>query len=238
MTWSVVAFDPVTGAFGVAVASRAFAIGARMPHVRAGVGAVATQSISNAYLGPRVLDFLAAGVALSTAIEKALAADGGRDLRQLHAVDRHGRCAAWTGRHCVEWAGEASGEGVSVAGNMLANERVVAATLAGFAAAAGPFAERLVAALEAGEAAGGDRRGRQAAALLVATAEDFPEINLRVDDHAAPLPELRRLLGLHREQLEPNAAIYPSKANPAGMTDLDAIEARWRARGLKLRFRR
>ncbi len=238
MTWSVVAFEPATGAFGVAVTSRAFAIGARMPHVRAGVGAVATQSISNAYLGPRVLDLLAAGVAPSAAIEEALDADAGRELRQLHAVDRHGRCAAWTGRHCVEWAGEASGEGVSVAGNMLANERVVDATLAGFAAAAGPLAERLVAALEAGEAAGGDRRGRQAAALLVATAEDFPEINLRVDDHAAPLPELRRLLGLYREQLEPSTAIYPSKANPSGMTDLDAIEARWRERGLDLRFRR
>jgi uncharacterized Ntn-hydrolase superfamily protein len=238
MTWSVVAFDPAAGAFGVAVASRAFAIGARMPHVRAGVGAVATQSIANAYLGPRVLGLLAAGVAPSAAIEEALDADGGRALRQLHAVDRHGRSAAWTGRHCVEWAGVATGEGVSVAGNMLANERVVAATLAGFAAAAGPLAERLVAALEAGEAAGGDRRGRQAAVLLAATTEDFPEINLRVDDHVAPLAELRRLLGLYREQLEPNAAIYPSKANPSGMTDLDAIEARWRARGLELRFRR
>jgi uncharacterized Ntn-hydrolase superfamily protein len=237
MTWSIVAFEPATGAFGVAVTSRAFAVGARMPHVRAGVGAVATQSISNAYLGPRVLDLLAAGVAPSAAIVAALDADAGRDLRQLHAVDRHGRCAAWTGRHCVEWAGEVSAEGVSVAGNMLANERVAAATLAGFAAA-GPLAERLVAALEAGEAEGGDRRGRQAAALLIATAEDFPEINLRVDDHAAPLPELRRLLGLYREQLEPNAAIYPSKANPSGMTDLDAIEALWRARGLDLRFRR
>lgn len=238
MTWSILAFDPATGALGVAVASRAFAIGARMPHVRAGVGAVATQSISNAYLGPRVLDLLAAGMAPSAAIKEALDADGGRELRQLHAVDRHGRCAAWTGRHCVEWAGEACGEGVSVAGNMLANERVAAATLAGFAAAPGQLAERLVAALEAGEAAGGDRRGRQAAVLLVATTEDLPEINLRVDDHAAPLPELRRLLGLYREQLEPNAAIYPSKANPSGMTDPDAIEARWRDRGLDLRFRR
>ena len=238
MTWSIIAFDPASGSFGVAVASRALAIGGRMPHVRAGVGAVATQSISNAYLGPRVLDLIAAGMAPSAAIKEALDADGGRELRQLHAVDRRGRCAAWTGRHCVEWAGESCGEGVSVAGNMLANERVAAATLAGFVAARGPLAERLVAALEAGDAAGGDRRGRQAAVLLVATAEDFAEINLRVDDHAAPLAELRRLLALYREQLEPNAAIYPSKTNPSGMTDLDAIEARWRDRGLKLRFRR
>ena len=238
MTWSIIAFDPAAGSFGVAVASRALAIGGRMPHVRAGVGAVATQSISNAYLGPRVLDLIAAGMAPSAAIKEALDADGGRELRQLHAVDRHGRCAAWTGRHCVEWAGEACGEGVSVAGNMLANERVAKATLAGFVAAPGRLGERLVAALEAGDAVGGDRRGRQAAVLLVATAEDFPEINLRVDDHAAPLAELRRLLALYREQLEPNAAIYPSKTNPSGMTDLDAIEGRWRDHGLELRFRR
>jgi uncharacterized Ntn-hydrolase superfamily protein len=238
MTWSIVAVDPAAGALAVAVASRAFAIGARTPHVRAGVGAVATQSISNVYLGPQVLDRLAAGLAPAEAIADALAADDGRELRQLHAVDRLGRCAAWTGRHCVEWVGEASGHGVSVAGNMLADERVLAATLAGFAAAEGPLAERLIAALEAGEAAGGDRRGRQAAALLLATTEDFPDINLRVDDHREPLPELRRLLGLHRELLEPQRAIYPSKANPAGMTDLDAIEARWRERGLALRFPR
>ncbi|HZB92571.1 MAG TPA: DUF1028 domain-containing protein, partial [Stellaceae bacterium] len=100
------------------------------------------------------------------------------------------------------------------------------------------LAERLLAALEAGEAAGGDRRGRQAAALLVATTEDFPDIDLRVDDHVAPLAELRRLLDLYRRELAPQRDLYPTKANPAGLTDLDAIEARWRARGLDLRFRR
>ncbi|HZB93077.1 MAG TPA: DUF1028 domain-containing protein, partial [Stellaceae bacterium] len=136
MTWSIVAYDPASGAFGVAVASRAFAIGARAPHLRAGVGAVATQSITNSYLGPRVLDGLAQGLAPEAAIEAALALDPGRELRQVQAIDRHGRSAAWTGRHCVDWAGHGAGAGASAAGNMLQSARVLAATLEGHAAAA------------------------------------------------------------------------------------------------------
>jgi uncharacterized Ntn-hydrolase superfamily protein len=122
---------------------------------------------------------------------------------------------------------------------MLANGRVIAATAEVFAARADlPFAERLIAALHAGQAEGGDRRGRQSAALMVTTTEDFPDINLRVDDHADPLVELSRLLALWRVQAEPTQDTRPSRANPAGLTDLDAIEAGWRARGTDLRFRR
>lgn len=238
MTWSIIAFDAPSGAFAVAIASRAFAIGARCPFVRAGVGAVATQSISNSYLGPRVLDGLERGMAPAEALAAALESDAGRDLRQVHAIDRHGRSAAWTGRHCIDWAGARAGAGVSVAGNMLAGKNVASATLDAFATSDGNLAERLVTALEAGEAVGGDRRGRQAAALRLVTTEDFSDIDLRVDDHPAPLSELRRLLALYRQQLEPNRAMYPSKADPSGMTDLDAIEGLWRARGLDLRFRR
>jgi uncharacterized Ntn-hydrolase superfamily protein len=238
MTWSIVAFDAANGAFAVAIASRAFAIGARCPFVRAGVGAVATQSVSNSYLGPKVLDELERGGTPAAALAAALERDAGRDLRQVHAVDRHGRSAAWTGRNCVGWAGERTGEGVSVAGNMMSNDKVVSATFDGFAANPGSLAERLVAGLEAGEAVGGDRRGRQAAALRLVTTEDFADIDLRVDDHPTPLVDLRRLLAVYRQQLEPNRAIYPSKANPSGMTDLDAIEALWRSRGLDLRLPR
>ena len=239
MTWSILGFDRSSGAFGVAVTSRAFAIGARAPHLRSGVGAVATQSITNPYLGPRVLDELARGLAAAAALAAALAPDEGRALRQVHALDRHGRAAAWTGAQCIDWAGHLSADGVSVAGNMLRGEAVVTATFEAFLARPdAPLAERLLGALEAGEAAGGDRRGRQAAALLVTTTEDFPDIHLRVDDHAAPLAELRRLLGIYRTEFEPQRALYPTKANPAGMTDLDAIEAGWRARGLDLRFPR
>jgi uncharacterized Ntn-hydrolase superfamily protein len=238
MTWSIVAHDPKTGAFAVAVATRAFAVGASCPFVRAGVGAVSTQSMTNRYLGPAVLDGLARGLSPDAAIEGALAGDVGSGLRQVHAVDRHGRTAAWTGRNCVEWCGSAAASGVSVAGNMLAGEQVVAATLAAMTASTDVLPERLMAAMEAGEAAGGDRRGKQSAAMLLSTTEDFPDLNLRVDDHQDPLPELRRLVEIWRSEAEPRLVNAPSRSNPSGFTDLDAIEAAWALRGLNLRFRR
>jgi uncharacterized Ntn-hydrolase superfamily protein len=239
MTWSIVAHDPASGAFAVAVATRAFAVGAQCPYVRSGVGAVATQSITNRYLGPAILDLLARGITPATAIDSALAADAGRHLRQVHAVDRFGRAAAWTGRHCVEWCGDRAAPQFSVAGNMLAGQAVLANTFAGFAASSDlALPERLLGALEAGERAGGDRRGRQSAALVLTTTEDFPDLNIRVDDHADPLAELRRLLAIWREQWPQRAAWAPSKANPSGCTDLDVIEAAWQRQGLNLRFRR
>jgi uncharacterized Ntn-hydrolase superfamily protein len=239
MTWSIVAHDPATDAFAVAVATCAFAVGASCPFVRAGVGAVSTQSFTNRYLGPAVLDGLARGLPPAAAIEGALAGDAGEGIRQVHAVDRHGRSAAFTGRHCVEWCGDAPAAGFSVAGNMLAGEAVVAETAAAFAAGAAlPLPERLLASLAAGEAAGGDKRGRQSAAMKLVTAEDFPDLDLRVDDHADPLAELRRLLGLWRTQREPGLATAPRRADPAGLCDIDAIEALWRDRGVTLRFRR
>jgi len=239
MTWSIVAHDPASGALAVAVATCAFAVGAHCPYVRSGVGAVSTQSITNRYLGPAILDLMARGVDPATAINSALTADHGRELRQVHAVDRHGRTAASTGRHCVEYCGDRTGPQFSVAGNMLAGEAVLAATVAAFAAGDElALPERLISALEAGERAGGDRRGRQSAALLLTTSEDFADLDLRVDDHADPLGELARLLGIWRRGWPQRAAWAPSKANPSGATDLDAIEAAWRAQGLNLRFRR
>jgi len=239
MTWSIVTHDPATGAFAVAVATRAFAVGAFCPFVRAGVGAVSTQSMTNRYLGPAILDGLARGLDPASAIEGALAGDAGSGLRQVHAVDRHGRTAAWTGRNCVDWCGSVAANSVSVAGNMLAGEAVIARTLAEFEAANTiALPERLMAAMLAGQDAGGDRRGRQSAAMKLITTEDFPDLDLRVDDHADPLAELGRLVDLWREQGEPRLSQAPRRANPAGFTDLDAIEAGWRARGLDLRFRR
>ncbi len=238
MTWSIVAHDPATGAFAVAVTTCAFAVGASCPFVRPGVGAVSTQSITNRYLGPAILDGLARGLAPDTAIEGALAGDDGRHLRQVHAVDRHGRTAAWTGRHCVTWCGSEADCGVSVAGNMLAGPAVVADTLASFRADTNPLPERLMRALDAGQRAGGDRRGKQSAAMVLSTTEDFPDLNLRVDDHPEPLAELRRLLALWRTEGEPRLRTAPSRANPSGVTDLDRLEAGWRARGLDLAFRR
>ena len=239
MTWSIVARDPATGAFAVAVTTCNLAVGAACPFLRTEVGAVSTQSMSNRYLGPVVLDGLARGLSAQLALASALAGDEGEGLRQIHVVDRFGRTAAHTGANCVEWCGSVAGDGFSVAGNMLANGDVVAATAEIFARRADlPLPERLMAALHAGQAAGGDRRGRQSAALMVTTTEDFPDINLRVDDHGEPLVELSRLLSLWRVQAEPGQHTRPSRANPAGLVDIDAIEAGWRARGMDLRFRR
>ncbi|HXT80973.1 MAG TPA: DUF1028 domain-containing protein [Acetobacteraceae bacterium] len=239
MTWSIVAHDPNTDAFAVAIATKAFAVGASCPFVRAGVGAVSTQSMTNRYLGPAVLDAMARGLPPAAAIEGALAGDEGRGIRQVHAVDRHGRTAAWTGANCVEWCGSVAAGGISVAGNMLAGEATITATLTAWKARPDmPMPDRLMAAMEAGEATGGDRRGKQSAAMVIATTEDFPDLNLRVDDHPKPLAELRRLLGVWRQEGLPRLGIAPSKASPSGLTDLDAIEAGWIARGLDLRFRR
>ncbi len=239
MTWSIVAHDPNSDAFAVSVATKAFAVGASCPFVRAGVGAVSTQSMTNRYLGPAILDAMARGIPPKAAIEGALAGDEGRGIRQVHAVDRHGRTAAWTGENCVMWCGNVSAGGISVAGNMLAGEPTIVETLATWKANQSlPMPDRLMLAMEAGEAAGGDRRGKQSAAMVMVTTEDFPDLNLRVDDHPEPLSELRRLLGLWKEQGVPRLGIAPSKSNPSGLVDLDAIEAGWIARGLDLRFRR
>ncbi len=239
MTWSIVCHDRKSGAFGAAVATKAFAAGSFVPFVRSGVGAVGTQSITNRYLGPAVLDGLGRGLSPALAIQSALAGDEGRDIRQLHAVDRHGRIAQWTGKHCVEWAGSVGEEGVSVAGNMLSNDRVAQATLDGFKVGPSlPLPERIMAALEGGEAAGGDRRGRQSAAMVMVTTEDFPDLSIRVDDHADPLPEMHRLLEVWRRERAPYLGNSPSKANPSGVFDIDAIEAGWIARGWDIRFRR
>lgn len=239
MTWSIVAHDPATGAFAVAVATKAFAVGASCPFVRSGVGAVSTQSMTNRYLGPAILDAMARGLPPDAAIEGALVGDAGRGLRQVHAVDRFGRTAAWTGGNCVEWCGSVSADGVSVAGNMLSGEPTVAQTLRTFLMHDDvDLPERLMRAMEAGEAAGGDRRGKQSAAMVLTTAEDFPDLNLRVDDAPEPLVELRRLLGIWRVERQPGLAAAPRKSDPAGFIDMDAIEAGWRARGLDLRFRR
>ena len=239
MTWSMTVHDPITGAFAAAVATKAFAVGASCPFVRAGVGAVSTQSITNRYLGPAILDGMARGLAPQAAIEGALAGDEGRGLRQVHAVDRFGRTAAWTGANCVMWCGSTSAEGVSVAGNMLAGEPTIRATMRTWNTNGDlPLPERLMNAMRAGEDAGGDRRGKQSAAMVMVTTEEFPDLNLRVDDHAEPLAELQRLLNIWRIEGVPRLGMAPSKANPSGLTDLDAIEAGWIARGLDLRFRR
>ena len=226
MTWSIVARDAATGAFGVAVATRFFAVGALCPHAASGVGALATQALVNPSWGLRGLRLLAEGVPAATVIATLVDADEGRDHRQLHAIDRAGGVAAHTGAACIDWCGHRPGQGFSVAGNMLAGPAVVEETALAYERnAALPFAERLITALDAGEAAGGDKRGRQSAALRIHSTEDYPELDLRIDDHAAPLTELRRLYEVARRHYLPFGKFLPTRARPAGTTDRAVINA-------------
>lgn len=206
-TFSIVAYDAETGEVGVAVQSRVYGVGQRVAWARGGVGAVATQANSNESFGPQGLALLAAGLSAEEALKQLLAHDEGRDQRQLGIVDMDGAVAAWTGPGCSDWAGDRQGAAFSCQGNILAGAAVVDDMAQAFAAAEGrELADRLIAALEAGQAAGGDRRGRQSAAVLVGRAHpDFPEyaeryVDIRVEDHATPIAELRRLYGMYEGQ--------------------------------------
>jgi uncharacterized Ntn-hydrolase superfamily protein len=224
MTWSIVARD-AAGALGVAVASRFFAVGALCPHVRSGAGALSTQALVNPTYARPGLDLLSQGLPAPEVIRVLIAADEGRQSRQLHVVDAQGRTAAHTGREWSGWGGHLAGPGYSVAGNMLAGAQVIEASAAAYEAnAALPFAERLLAALAAGEAAGGDMRGKQAAALLVHTVEDYPFLDLRVDDHHEPVAELARLYQVSLDRFQPFLECVPGRGRPAGITDRAAIE--------------
>jgi uncharacterized Ntn-hydrolase superfamily protein len=159
-------------------------------------------------------------------VSKLVASDDGRDQRQLHVMDAKGRTAAHTGAECIDWCGAILEANLSVAGNTLANSNVVGATVAAYRAqSARPFPARLIAAMKAGEAAGGDKRGKQSAALVIQGDEDWPDFSLRVDDHADPLVELDRLEKVSRERFVHFIRFLPSRANPAGVTDRAAIEA-------------
>jgi uncharacterized Ntn-hydrolase superfamily protein len=224
MTWSILARDPATGELGVAVATRFFAVGAICPRVEGEVGAVATQALVNPMLAPRGLDRLRAGEAPEAALEALLAADAGRDHRQLHLLSADGRIAQHTGAACIDWCGAVQGPDVSVAGNMLAGPQVVEATRDAFLASAGqPLALRLIAALEAGEAAGGDRRGKQAAALQVASRDPYPDLDIRADDHSDPLAELRRLHAVAQRHFVHFRRFLPGHDHP-GVFDRTVLE--------------
>ena len=204
-TFSIVGFDAASGDIGVAVQSKYFAVGAVVPWARAAVGAVATQAAGRAAYGPEILKLLAEGLEPAAAIERALAEDEQRETRQLGVVDATGRAAAFTGSECNDWAGHATGSGYAAQGNILAGEAVVTEMARAFETTGGALAERLTAALEAAQAAGGDRRGQQSAALVVerpggifGSREGIDRIvDLRVDDHEEPIRELRRLLDIH-----------------------------------------
>jgi uncharacterized Ntn-hydrolase superfamily protein len=226
MTWSIIARDDSTRQIGIAVATRFFAVGARVPHIAAGIGGIATQALVNPYYGIDGVKLLREGREPRDIVETLIAADSGHESRQLHIMDASGRVAAFTGRDCVDWCGHIEGKGFSIAGNMLAGARVLDDTGKTYIAGEKlPFAQRLIAAMRAGEAAGGDKRGKQSAALLIYGEEEWSDLNLRVDDHTDPLSELERLEAVSRERWVHFRKYLPTRQNPAGVTDRATIDA-------------
>jgi uncharacterized Ntn-hydrolase superfamily protein len=226
MTWSIIARDPSTGQFGIAVATRFFAVGARVPHIAPRIGAIATQALVNPYYGIDGLKLLREGRQPLDILEMLIAADAGRESRQLHIMDAGGRIASHTGSDCVAWCGHLEGNGFSIAGNMIVGSRVLENTAQTYVAAETlPFPQRLIAAMRSGEAAGGDKRGKQSAALLIYADEEWSALDLRVDDHADPLAELERLEQVSRERWVHFRNFLPSRSNPAGITDRNVIDA-------------
>lgn len=224
-TFSIAARCERTGMLGVAVSTAVPAVGAICPFVKPGVGAIATQSWVNPYLGIDGLKLLEEGKSAQEALDFLIEGDAGRDDRQLGIVDAKGRAAAYTGASCVDWAGHEIGEGFSVQGNML----VGAATVAQMAKAAEvsrplDLPERLMLVLEAGQAAGGDKRGKQSAALKIFKVEEYPWLDLRVDEHRNPVAELRRILGVARHQLLPFVDGMPSRKDQLGGLPAEVTE--------------
>ncbi|TGE04247.1 DUF1028 domain-containing protein [Hymenobacter fodinae] len=232
-TYSIVARDPQTGDLAVAVQSHWFSVGTSVSWAEAGVGAVATQSFTNKSFGPRGLALLKSGKSAQEALDELLRTDEGRDVRQVAIVDNQGRVATHTGAKCIDMAGHRQGSQFSVQANMMLNNTVPTAMQKAYEQNAKlPFAERVVSALQAAQAAGGDIRGRQSAALLVvrAKASEAPWtdrlIDLRVDDAAEPLRELSRLLSLHRAYEHMNAGDLAVEKNdvPGAIREYEAAE--------------
>ena len=225
MTWSILARDE-SGYFGMAIASRFFAVGSLCVHSRRGVGALSSQALLNPLYGPAGLDLLAQHCSPEQTIEQLIQHDQGRDQRQLHILPFKGLPAAHTGSACVDWCGHLLEDGLSVAGNMLAGPKVIEHTAQAFKDTRGkPMGERLLAALDAGQAAGGDKRGKQAAALKIHNDEDYLQLDLRVDDHEEPFVELRRLYNKSLERFQPFLECLPSRHRPSGITERREIDA-------------
>jgi uncharacterized Ntn-hydrolase superfamily protein len=214
-TFSIVGHCPTTGMLGVAVSTAVPAVGAMCPYVKRAVGAVSTQSWVNPYLAIEALRLIESGKTADAALSEALSADPGKDLRQIGVVDAQGRSAAWSGPGCTAWFGHVAEEHFAVQGNMLVGPATIDAMAEAFRRSQPlELAERLLLALEAGQAAGGDKRGKQSAALLVHHTEDYPWLDLRVDEHRHPVAELRRIYAVARYQLLPFIEGMPRRDRP------------------------
>lgn len=210
---------------GIAIASKYLAVGTVCSHTQAGAGAIATQAYGNPYLGIDGLALLQQGLGAQAVLERVLGRDAGRDKRQLIIVDRQGETAAFTGRLATPWCGHLQGDGYAVAGNILTGEAVIRMMAATFEQSAEEeLAERLLRALEAGQLAGGDRRGKQAAHLQVVHTEAWKYVDLRVDEHPDPIVELRRIFELAKRELFPYRQLYPTRSNPGYDWNLEEYE--------------
>jgi uncharacterized Ntn-hydrolase superfamily protein len=226
MTWSIIAREPETGVMGLALATRFFAAGALVPHSANAAGIVATQALVNPTYGPRGLELLRAGDDPAGIVAALVGPDEGRAARQLHLMALDGRSAAYTGDACVDWAGSRSEQDLSVAGNMLAGPAVIDATFEAFRECRDlPLVERLIAAMRAGEAAGGDKRGKQSACLVIQDARPYRWLDLRVDDHADPLGELERLHAVAGERFLAFRHAFPTADRPWGIWERSEVEA-------------
>ena len=225
MTWSILARDAGTGEVGAAVATRFFAVGALCLRAEGRVGAIVTQALVNPMLALAVLSHLRAGAAPDAAVHAVVDADPGRRARQLHVLGADRASLRHTGEDCVDWAGHVEGSDVSVAGDMPAGAEVVEATRDAFLAGAGaPLAERSIAAPGAGEAMGGDKRGKRSTALVAVGEEDpYPDLDLRVDDHPDPLAEPRRLHGVAQNHFAHHRRFLAGRGHP-GVFDRGAID--------------
>ncbi|TAJ83933.1 DUF1028 domain-containing protein [Reyranella sp.] len=226
MTWSIIFHEKDSGRIAIAVATKFFAVGARVPNIAPQKGAVCTQALTNPLYGPHGLRLIRENVGAADIVRILTTPDAGRDHRQLHVMGADGKFAAHTGAECVPWCGHWIGENMSVAGNMLAGPQVVAETVRTMRERHDlPLPRRLIAAMKAGEAAGGDKRGKQSAALVIYGNQDYSELDLRVDDHTEPLQELERLEEVSRERWTHFRAFVPTRENPAGIFDRAEIDA-------------
>ena len=226
MTWSIIHREQGSGRIAVAVATKFFAVGARVPYVAPQKGAVCTQALLNPLYGPQGLRLIRDGVGAADVVRILTAVDDGHEHRQLHVLGADGRFAAHTRADCLPWCGHWLGEEFSVAGNMLAGPQVVSETVRFFRENASmPLSRRLIGALKAGEKVGGDMRGKQSAALVIHNDQDYSELDLRVDDHVEPLLELARLEAASREHWTTFREFLPTRENPAGIYDRTKIMA-------------
>jgi uncharacterized Ntn-hydrolase superfamily protein len=226
MTWSIIHRERDSGRIAIAVATKFFAVGARVPYVAPRKGAVCTQALVNPLYGPRGLSLIGEGIGAADVVRLLTAGDEGREHRQLHVLGADGKFAAHTGAECVPWCGHWLGEDFSVAGNMLAGPQVVSETVRFFRENGSmPLPRRLIGAMKAGEKVGGDMRGKQSAALVIYNDQDYSELDLRVDDHIEPLLELARLEAVSQEHWTIFRDFLATRENPAGIYDRAKVMA-------------